>query len=391
MRVLYLTHRVPFPPDKGDRIRNYHVLRQLEKRGRVWLASLADEPAPAEVEAQLRRMCERVAIVPVTRGRRLRMGMSLLAGRSISEGAFAERGLRRVIREWTRETNFDVAIVSASSLAPYLKMPQLAGVPKIVDLVDVDSQKWADFADAARGPKRWLYRLEAARVRTLERELPKWTRAVAMVSRAEADVFESFAGPGAATVAANGVDLDYFRPTGSVSDRTTCVFVGAMDYWPNVDAVTWFAREVWPRIRQRCPEAAFRIVGRKPSPAVQRLTEIAGVTVTGQVPDVRPHLAPATVVVAPLRLGRGIQNKVLEAMAMGKAIVASPAALAALNAQPGMHLLAASGPEEWAGAVCALFADPDRCRELGLAARQYVEEHHHWETCLEPLMKKVFA
>jgi sugar transferase (PEP-CTERM/EpsH1 system associated) len=391
MRVLYLTHRVPFPPDKGDRIRNYHVLRQLVKRGRVWLACLADEPAPAECEAQLRRMCERATIVPVTRGRRLRMAMSLLAGRSISEGAFAERGLRRVIREWAGETNFDAAIVSASSLAPYLKMPQLAGVPKIVDLVDVDSQKWADYAGAARGAKRWLYSLEAARVRKLERELPKWTRAVAMVSRAEADVFESFAGAGTATVAANGVDLEFFRPAGSASDRTTCAFVGAMDYRPNIDAATWFAREIWPRIRQRCPDAEFRIVGRKPAPEVQRLAELPGVTVTGQVPDVRPHLASATVAIAPLRLGRGIQNKVLEAMAMGKAIVASPAALAALNTKSGIHLLAATGPEEWTDAVGSLFADPERCRELGRAARHYVEEHHRWETCLEPLMKKVFA
>jgi len=391
MRVLYLTHRVPFPPDKGDRIRNYHVLRQLVKRGRVWLACLADEPAAAEAEAELRRICERVAIVPVSRGRGWRMAASLLAGRSISEGAFSERRLRRVIRQWTHETTFDAAIVSASSLAPYLKMVELAGVPKIVDLVDVDSQKWADYADGARGPKRWLYRVEAARVRKLESDLPKWTRAVAMVSRAEADVYDSFAGPGAATVAANGVDLEYFRPASSVSDRTTCVFVGAMDYRPNVDAVAWFAREVWPRVRARYPQAEFRIVGRKPAPAVQRLAELPGIVITGPVLDVRPHVASATVIVAPLRLGRGIQNKVLEAMAMGQALVAAPAALAALKAQTGVHLLAAAKPEEWADAVCGLFANRDRRRELGVAARQYVEEHHHWETCLEPLMKKVFA
>src|SRR6185437_15089637 len=166
-RVLYLTHRVPFPPDKGDRIRNYHVLRQLARRHRVWLACLADESIATETSIELNHLCERVAVVPVNRGRWLRAGMSLLGGQSISEGAFAERGMRHAIRAWTRETHFHAAVVSASSLAPYLKMRELAAVPKIVDLVDVDSQKWADFADHARGAKRWLYRLEAARVRKL--------------------------------------------------------------------------------------------------------------------------------------------------------------------------------------------------------------------------------
>ena len=360
----------------------------------MWLACLADEPIAPDVEAELRRLCERVAFVPVSRGRWLRAGISVLSGRSISEGAFAERGLRRVIAEWSKETNFDAAVISASSLAPYLKMRELADVPKVVDLVDVDSAKWSDYADAAHGPKRWLYRLESARVRKLERGLPEWTRAVAMVSRAEADVFDSFAGAGTATVAANGVDLEYYSektPVAHAPGSPACVFVGAMDYWPNVDAAVWFARDIWPRIRARVPEAEFRIVGRKPTPEVQRLDDLPGVKVLGAVPDVRPFVADATVVVAPMRLGRGIQNKVLEAMAMAKAVIAAPPALAALKTTTGTHILSATTPEEWAEVVCGLFANPERCRELGLAARQFVEAHHHWETCLEPLMEKVFA
>ena len=390
-RVLYLTHRVPFPPDKGDRIRNYHVLRQLARRHRVWLICLADEPIADETCIELNALCERFAVVPVSRGRWLRAGMSVLRGYSISEGAFAERGMRQTISAWTGETHFLAALISASSLAPYLKMPELAAVPKIVDLVDVDSQKWADFADHARGPKRWLYRLEAVRVRKLERELPRWTRAVAMVSQAEADLFDAFAGAGAATVAANGVDLDYFSISreSKTSASPSCVFVGAMDYWPNVDGAVWFARDVWPRLRDKVPDAEFRIVGRKPTPEVQRLTEIPGVQVIGSTPDVRPFVAEASVVVVPLRLARGIQNKVLEAMAMGKAVVAAPPALAALKTEPGKHLLKAETPEEWVEALIGLFASPERRRELGQAARHYVERHHHWETCLEPLLAKI--
>lgn len=389
-RVLYLTHRVPFPPDKGDRIRNYHLLRQLAGRGRVWLGCLADEPVGAETVAELDRLCERVAVVPVGRTRWPRAGLRLLTGGSLSEGAFAEPRLRAVVRGWAAEAKFDAAVVSASSLAPYLRGRALAGTPAVVDLVDVDSRKWLDFADASRPPKSWLYRLEARRVRAVERDLPRWTRAVSVVSRAEADIYDAIAGPGAATVATNGVDLDYFTPRDGETDQA-CAFVGAMDYLPNVDAAVWFAREAWPAIRERFPAAEFRIIGRKPTPAVRELAALPGVTVIGQVPDVRPHVAAAAVVVAPLRLARGLQNKVLEALAMAKPVVAAPAALAALRTVRGRDLIEAQKPAEWADAVGGLFADPHRCRELGAAGRRYVEEHHHWEHCLEPLLERVFA
>jgi sugar transferase (PEP-CTERM/EpsH1 system associated) len=390
-RVLYLTHRVPFPPDKGDRIRNYHLLRQMAARGWVWLGCLADEPVSPESVAELARLCERVAVVPTGRvARWVRAGWSLLRGNSLSEGAFAGPGLRRVIREWAAEVRFDAAIVSASSLAPYLERDGPADVPTVVDLVDVDSQKWLDFAAASRGTRRWLYQLEAARVRKVEQRLPTWARAVSVVSRAEADLYDAIVGPGVATVATNGVDLGYFGPTEGPTDRA-CVFVGALDYLPNVDAVVWFAREVWPRLRAEFPDAEFRVVGRNPAAAVRSLAAVPGVRVVGPVPDVRPHLARAAVAVVPLRLARGVQNKVLEALAMGKPTVAASAALAALRAVPGEHLLAASTPDEWVAAVGGLFTDPRRCRELGTAGRRYVEEHHDWARCLEPLLDRIFV
>jgi len=388
--ILYLTHRVPYPPDKGDRIRNYHLLRQLATRGRVWLGCLADEPIPAETMGKLNEFSEQVAIVPIGRlGRWVKAGVSLLSGRSLSEGLFSESQLRHVIRTWTARTRFRAAVASASSLAPYLRRDGLENVASIVDLVDVDSQKWLDFAAASQPPRRWLYRLEASRVRKLETELARWVRAVSVVSRAEADIYDSFAGPGAATVATNGVDLSYFhsidRPT-----ELACAFVGAMDYLPNIDGVLWFAREVWPVVRAKFPGAEFRIVGRKPTAAIEALKSILGVVVTGSVPDVRPFVTTASVVVAPLRLARGVQNKVLEALAMGKAVVATPPALAALGTEPGKHLLMATTSTEWIDAVSGLFANQERRRELGAAGRLYVEQHHHWEHCLAPLLQKIF-
>ena len=164
-----------------------------------------------------------------------------------------------------------------------------------------------------------------------------------------------------------------------------------MDYLPNVDAAVWFSTEVWPAVRARFPAAEFRVVGRNPAAAVRRLAALPGVVVTGTVPDVRPLVSSAAVVVAPLRLARGVQNKVLEALAMGRAVVASPQALAALGAIPGEHLLAAATAAEWAAAVGGLLADPARCRELGASGRAYVERHHHWDRCLAPLVEKIFA
>jgi sugar transferase (PEP-CTERM/EpsH1 system associated) len=282
-------------------------------------------------------------------------------------------------------------VVSASSLVPYLRRDGLENTPAVVDLVDVDSQKWLDFAAASRVPKRWLYAIEARRVRKIEADLPRWVRAVSVVSRAEADVYDSFAGAGSATVATNGVDLDYFRPAEETpTTPPACVFVGAMDYLPNVDGAVWFAREAWPLVRARFPDAEFRIVGRQPAPAVEALAALPGVAVTGSVPDVRPFVASARVVVAPLRLARGVQNKVLEALAMSKPVVAAPPALAALGTVLGTDVLAAATPAEFADAVGALFADPDRCRVLGAAGRRYVERHHHWEHCLECLLDKIF-
>jgi sugar transferase (PEP-CTERM/EpsH1 system associated) len=392
-RVLYVTHRVPYPPDKGDRIRNFHVLRALARRAEIWLVALADEPVPPETLAALREHCVRVAVVPVAGKRRwFRAAVSALRGRSLTEGLFREPAADRVATEFLAEARFDAALVSASGLAPMLRRKPLRDLPAFVDLVDVDSQKWLDFADAAgvSGLMRRVYRFEGHRLRKLERELPGWAAAVAIVSPAEAEVYESFAAAGTATVATNGVDLDYYAPVPADAPTVpACVFVGALDYLPNVDAAVHFARHVWPLVRARVPDAEFHVVGRKPTAEVRALGELPGVVVVGQVPDVRPFVARGAVVVCPMRLSRGLQNKVLEAMAMAKPVVAGPPALAALSAVPGRDLLCAETPAEWADALAGLLNDPARRRELGANARRFVEAHHHWDRCLEPLVNLV--
>jgi polysaccharide biosynthesis protein PslH len=382
--VLYLVHRLPYPPDKGDRIRAYHLLRHLSGRAAVHLACLADEPVSPEALAALRALCARVEVVRLAGWSRWPRGLwSLASGRTVSEGVFRSAALFDTVRTWALATPFSAALASASSVAPYLRVPELAGVPKVVDLVDVDSQKWFDYAAATRGPLSWLYRTEGTRLRRLEQGLAKRVRAVTVVSDAEATLFRSFCPDAPVQAVTNGVDLKYFAPA-PVFEEQACVFVGALDYKPNVEGIGWFCREVWPTIQQPRPGAKLYVVGRKPTPTVRRLGELPGVEVVGGVPDVRPSVARSAVAVVPLHIARGVQNKLLEALAMGKAAVASPQALAGVPAEPGTHLLGAATAAEWIDAIGKLLGDEALRRRLGGAGRRFVEERHSWDRCLAP-------
>lgn len=383
--LLYLVHRVPYPPDKGDRIRALQVVKYLGRRAALHLACLADEPVdPAALEV-LRRYCARVAVVPLgPRSRWLRAALSVARGHTVTEGAFRSPQLQATLRAWARQVRFRACLASSSGMAAYLRLPGLRGTPAVIDLVDVDSQKWLDYAAASRGPAAWLYRLEGRRLRRLEGGLAGWARAVTVVSAAEVSLYRRFCPDGPVRLAPNGVDLEYFRPAAG-PEEPACAFVGALDYRPNVEGIRWFCAEVWPAITAGCPGARLYVVGRRPTPPVQRLACQPGVEVVGAVPDIRSYLARSAMAVAPLPIARGVQNKVLEALAMGKAVVASPQALAGVPAQPGTHLLSASTPREWAAAVLRLLEAPALRRRLGAAGRAFVEESGQWERCLRPL------
>jgi sugar transferase (PEP-CTERM/EpsH1 system associated) len=348
---------------------------------------MADEPVNSSemttIETELGKYCAKLAIVPVQKTRGFRMLRSLAVGKTASEGAFDSPKLRQSLKTWTQENQYRACIVSSSGMTPYLRMAKLQEVPAIVDLVDVDSQKWLDYAATSRPPRSWLYRLEAQRLRRLESGLPAWARAVTLVSEAEADLFRQFARPGRVEVISNGVDLNYFQPRSEA--ESGCVFTGALDYWPNVEGINWFCREVWPEIHHQQGTTRLSIVGRRPTSVVRRLETIPGVDLIGEVPDVRPYYARAAVVVAPLRIARGIQNKLLEAMAMNKALVASPACLQGVHAQPDVHLLRANSAKDWQQTILRLIDSPGLRRQLGQAGRRFAEEHHRWDHCLEPL------
>jgi polysaccharide biosynthesis protein PslH len=387
-RILFLAHRVPYPPNRGDRIRSFHMLRFLAQRADVSLAYLAEEQSPSETQRALQCLCREVAGLQLGRYRRwLNAACSLAFGRTATEGLFQCSRLRRLLARWSKTTRFDGVVVFCSSMVQYLDVPGLAGVPALVDLVDVDSQKWLDYAEETSGVRRWLFQLEGKRLRRLEQSLPPKAKAIALVSDCEAELYRSFCPADSVHAISNGVDLDYFRPNADLNSASSqdCVFVGALDYRANVDGIHWFCNEIWPEVRRRRPEATFTVVGSRPSPLVLRLAKRPGVRLASNVPDVRPYLAEAAMVAVPLRIARGIQNKVLEALAMSKAVVATPEALEGIAVESGVHACQALTPHQWIESIVHLLEDPSARDRLGRAGRTFVETHYCWDRQLQPL------
>jgi len=377
-RLLFIAHRMPFPPDKGERLRAFGQIKALAEHFRLTVVAWAHDRADYEAAAGLAEMCEQVIPVRLRRPAALvRAAWSLLTGRSATQGYFHSR---RLVRAIAREP-FDVAIGYCSGMLPaLLAAPARA---RVLDLVDVDSAKWAAYARGARPPKRWLYAREADRVGRLEHEALRRCDAVLAVSEAEAAALGVKAG--SVLAVGNGVDLDYFAATSPPSDPSV-VFTGTMSYRPNVEGVCWFVRHVWSRVLEAIPQATFTIVGRDPTAAVRELASVSGVQVTGSVDDVRPYLEAAAVAVAPLRIARGVQNKVLEAMAAGRAVVASPEATEGLDVEAGREVVQAASAEQWACEIIDLLGNPDRAHALGAMAREAVERRYSWPARMRPLV-----
>jgi sugar transferase (PEP-CTERM/EpsH1 system associated) len=391
METLFLAHRIPFPPDRGDKIRSWHLLKYLATLGRVHLACFADDQADA---AHLPTLCDALgdalgeAHVEIRRtGKAVAAARALLEGKPVSLTMFDSPSLRAFVERVLDRPEVSTVFAFSGQMAQFV--PERLRQRFVMDFVDMDSAKFAAYAEAG-GPLAAVHRREAKRLFAFERAVAARADASLFVSEAEAALFRARANLEHADIRAlaNGVDLDFYRP-GSVqpadAPRPLVVFTGQMDYAPNVDAVAWFAAEVLPRL-----SATFAIVGRNPTDAVRRLAS-ERVIVTGAVPDVRCWLEAADVMVAPLRIARGIQNKVLEAMATGRPVVASPAAFEGIEAEPGRDLLVAESAEQQAQAIAALLADPTRATALGAAGRKRMEGAYRWDVRLAPLAGLVGA
>jgi polysaccharide biosynthesis protein PslH len=375
--ILFLAHRLPYPPDRGDRIRSWHVLKALATLAPVHVVAPLDDAS----DAQHLRMVESVAASVTTavrpKSRGLAVGKSFLTGQAASVELFTVPKLVRNVQRIIASGGINTVYAFSGQMARYV--PTLNGVRFVMDFVDMDSAKFAAQAQAARGATRMILSRESKRLQAFEAETAMRADVSLFVSRAEADLFEQATGI-RADVLENGIDLDHFRSDAVapvLADAPLIVFTGQMDYGPNIDAVTSFVCDVLPRLGA----VTFAIVGRAPTAAVRAL---AGpmVTVTGEVPDTRPWLAAADVVVAPLKLARGVQNKILEAMAMGKAVVASASAAQGIDATDGREIIAADDPTD---AIMALLRDPERRRALGLSARARMVARYGWDAQMTPL------
>jgi sugar transferase (PEP-CTERM/EpsH1 system associated) len=391
-RLLMLAHRLPYPPNKGDKIRAFNVLAHLSRRHEVWLATLVDDPADLAHVGALRRHAAQVATARIDG--RLRRAASLRAlwpARSLSVAHFHDAGLQSTVDGWLDTTRFDGVMCSSAPMAEYLFASRhrdgaLRGVTRVMDLIDVDSVKWSQYAETAPPWRAWLYRHEARELGAYEHRIVREFDRVFLVSEAEARMLGGDDPQHRVGAFGNGVDLDYFAPREDTArDGALLVFTGVMDYPPNEEAVEWFARRVLPVVREHCPDVRFAIVGSRPSAAVRRLAGLPGVIVTGFVDDVRDWIARSSLCVAPLRIARGIQNKVLEAMAMARAVVATPQAFEGIDAEPGRELVVARDERGFADAVLALLREPERASSIGAAARARVERRYRWDVNLSVL------
>lgn len=402
--LLYLVHRLPYPPNKGDKIRSWHMLQYLSRHFRVHLGCFIDDEDDWQHAKAVAALCASTRFIGLRRGAaRWRAARALLARQSMSVQYYRDGRLLQWVDGVLSGGKVRHALAYSGPMAQYLDGSAGRHLHRVIDFVDVDSDKWRQYGDSKPWPLSQLYRHEAQLLLQYERHIAQQFTAASFVSPAEAALFRQCAPMARRKTGhfCNGVDAAYFAPLpppGAAAaapgpyapGAQVLVFTGAMDYWPNIDAVQWFVRRVWPALRREFPQLQFHIVGSRPAPAVTALARVAGVTVTGRVPDIRPYLAGAALAVAPLRIARGVQNKVLEAMAMGKIVLASPQALEGIAAQPGLELLLARNDTEFihhAARVLRRHGDGDAATgaAIGAAARQLVLQDHDWEKNLHGL------
>ena len=387
-KILFLAHRIPYPPNKGDKLRAYQVLSHWAKRHDVFLGCFIDDPDDLDYRDLLRERCASTYFVRLhPKIALLRASAAFLTNDPLSLRYYRDRGLAAWVRGVMLTERPDCTFVFSSVMAQYAlaapKTPRL-----IMDFVDVDSEKWADYAARTAFPFRQIYRREARQLLRFDRRVAAKADADIFVSESEAELFRTRAPELREKILAipNGVDTAYFSPGNAGPKPNLCgapiiVFTGQMDYWPNVDAVVWFSNTVLPTLRKRFPSATFYIVGAVPSAAVRSLSARPGIVVTGAVPDVRPYVGHADVVVAPLRMGRGIQNKVLEGMAMARPVIATPQALEGIDALPDTHVLVAGNSEGFVRCLTRVM-DPVFAKAVSVAARERVLQRYDWAESL---------
>ena len=385
MRVLFLSHRVPYPPDKGEKTRAFHQLRGLAAQHEVDLFTLADDPADLEHRQALAQYCRSITMVGIDPLRARAKALPYLLTRTpLTLPCFYSSKLQAGVDRALAQGAYDRVFVYCSAMAQYLYGSRLGArrrhqVPVILDIVDVDSNKWEQYANRTRFPLSTVYRRESRRLRHYEREVCEASDCVLVSTEREAALARTIAPAAHVRVVHIGVDTEYFV-AGPVPSTRTIVFTGEMSYLPNADAAVFFAREVLPIVRRSLPDARFLVVGRHPTAAVQQLSQLPGVTVTGAVADVRPYLQEAAVAVAPLRIAAGVQTKILEALASARPVVATSRAVQGLTPGVAGMVRTADTAVGLAEHVVAVLSDFRAAARWGQQSRERVAAEYSWES-----------
>ena len=390
-KLLYLVHRIPYPPNKGDKIRSFNWLKGLAENHKIYLGTFVDDENDWQYLDQLHQYCEDVYVEKLEPGKaKLKSLVGLLSGEPLTLPYYKNQNMQAWTKKTMEEEDIKNILVFSSSMAQYIDSKKYSDICRVVDFVDMDSDKWVQYAEKKQWPMSWVYQREARTLLSYEKEIAKKFDKSVFVSEKEADFFSETLKDNSISVdyVNNGVDTDYFSNNIDLlnpfeADDKIIVFTGAMDYWANVDAVKWFANEIFPIIRKKINNVRFVIVGSKPTSEVLSLESIKGVTVTGFVEDVRPYILHADLAVAPMRIARGIQNKVLEAMSMGKIVIASPQGFEGIKAKPGVDLLLCNDGQDWISQVAEVILDPDD--SMGISARSCVLTNYSWHSNITKL------
>ena len=384
MRIFYICRRVPFPPDRGDKIAAFNAIRHLSAQHEVHVFCLGDGVQDLANISGLQGCAKSVTTAPVDELTiKLRALGALFTGQPLSVAALNETKLHDSIKKKFAELQPDLIIVYSCNMAQFAE--HFTDVPRIMHFGDLDSLKWRQYAERSSIPLNWIYAIEAQRLLGYERHIAKIFSHALVHTELERHDFKRLMPRVPVTVVGNGVDLDYFRSAGEAKEPASMVFTGVMDYRPNIDAVVWFCDEILPIVQTEIPAANFTICGSRPAPAVRRLAKRRGITVTGRVPHARSCLDRAEVFVAPLRMARGVQNKVIEALAMGLPCVASTAASRGTAVADGEGILTTDEPMQFARHIVDLLQDSKRRAEMSRRARAAAEAYYRWEVQLMPL------
>lgn len=387
--LLYLVHRIPYPPDKGDKIRSYHLLTHLLKKYSVYLGAFIDDDVDWQHEKKLQEMCAQVFLQDLNPFKsKIKSMAGFLTNKALTLPYYADGAMQRWVNNVIEQNNIRQVVVYSSAMAQYIDHENKNSINRIVDFVDVDSDKWRQYSEKKSWPMSWIYKREARCLFDYEIHIAKAFDASLFVSQTESDHFQRLAGVPLEKVNYyfNGVDTEYFSPVHEYTNpfkthEKAIVFTGAMDYWANIDAVIWFSREIFPFLYAQDNQVRFYIVGARPSAEVKALSQLQGVVVTGRVPDVRPYLAHSCFAVAPMRIARGIQNKVLEAMSMRCRVLLTPQGAEGIAARSGSEWLEADSVSSMRSQASNLL-ECNAFEGMGEKARDFVLSHFNWDANL---------